>query len=42
MVEILKKTREQDPENGILVVTEGLFSMDADTADLNKTQQACK
>ena len=27
----LKKIREKDTENGILVVTEGLFSMDSDT-----------
>jgi glycine C-acetyltransferase len=34
MVEALQKTRESDPENAILVVTEGLFSMDSDTPDL--------
>jgi glycine C-acetyltransferase len=31
----LKATREKDPDNAILVVTEGLFSMDSDTPDLN-------
>lgn len=34
MVDILKRTRENDPDNAILVVTEGLFSMDSDTPDL--------
>ena len=42
MVESLKKTRESDPNNAILVITEGLFSMDSDTADLNETQRVCK
>ena len=31
---ILTKIRAKDKENGILVVTEGLFSMDSDTPDL--------
>src|SRR5260370_14362957 len=31
---ILSKIRAKDKENGILVVTEGLFSMDSDTPDL--------
>jgi 7-keto-8-aminopelargonate synthetase-like enzyme len=34
MVEALIKTREKNPDNAILVVTEGLFSMDSDTPDL--------
>lgn len=34
LVEALKKTREADSENAILVVTEGLFSMDSDTPNL--------
>lgn len=34
MVEELRKVREKDPDNAILVVTEGLFSMDSDTPDL--------
>lgn len=42
MVEALRKTREKDPDNAILVVTEGLFSMDSDTADLVETQKICK
>jgi len=42
MVETLKKTRESDPDNAILVVTEGLFSMDSDTPDLVETQKVCK
>lgn len=42
MVETLKKTRENDPDNAILVITEGLFSMDSDTADLVETQKICK
>lgn len=27
--------REKYPDSGIFVITEGLFSMDSDTADLN-------
>ena len=42
MLEALKEVRESDPDNAILVITEGLFSMDSDTPDINKTQQACK
>lgn len=38
----LKATREKDPNNAILVVTEGLFSMDSDTADLNEFQRITK
>lgn len=38
----LKQTREKNPEAGILVITEGLFSMDSDTADLNLFQQITK
>jgi len=34
LTETLQKTRENDKENAILVVTEGLFSMDSDTPDL--------
>lgn len=37
MVDLLK-----DTENAILVITEGLFSMDSDTADLVETQRICK
>lgn len=42
MVEALIKTRETNPDNAILVVTEGLFSMDSDTPDLVETQKICK
>lgn len=38
----LKETREKDQENSILVVTEGLFSMDADSPDLVAYQRICK
>lgn len=33
---VLAKVRKENPENGILVITEGLFSMDADTCDLDE------
>jgi 7-keto-8-aminopelargonate synthetase-like enzyme len=39
--EILAKIRAKDKENGILVITEGLFSMDSDTPDLAKLQALC-
>lgn len=35
----LAKIREKDAENGILVVTEGLFSMDSDTPDIKALQE---
>jgi glycine C-acetyltransferase len=38
---ILTKIRSKDKENGILVVTEGLFSMDSDTPDLAALQSLC-
>ena len=38
---ILAKIRARDKENGILVVTEGLFSMDSDTPDLAGLQALC-
>jgi 7-keto-8-aminopelargonate synthetase-like enzyme len=38
---ILSKIRAKDKENGILVVTEGLFSMDSDTPDLAALQSLC-
>lgn len=34
----LEKVRAKDPENGILVITEGLFSMDSDTPDIAALQ----
>jgi len=39
---ILAKIRAKDVENGILVVTEGLFSMDSDSPDLVGLQQLCR
>jgi 7-keto-8-aminopelargonate synthetase-like enzyme len=38
---ILSKIRAKDKENGILVVTESLFSMDSDTPDLAALQALC-
>ncbi len=38
---ILAKIRSRDQENGILVITEGLFSMDSDTPDLVALQSLC-
>jgi 7-keto-8-aminopelargonate synthetase-like enzyme len=38
---ILTKIRAKDKENGILVVTESLFSMDSDTPDLAGLQALC-
>jgi glycine C-acetyltransferase len=32
----IKEIREKYPDEGIFVITEGLFSMDADTTDLIK------
>ena len=37
----LKRIRAKDTTNGILVVTEGLFSMDSDTPDLKTLQSLC-
>jgi 7-keto-8-aminopelargonate synthetase-like enzyme len=39
---ILTRIRARDKENGILVVTEGLFSMDSDTPDLAALQTLCQ
>lgn len=39
--ELLAGIRARDRANGILVVTEGLFSMDADTPDLARLQALC-
>jgi glycine C-acetyltransferase len=37
----LKTIRAKDAENGIMVVTESLFSMDSDTPDLAAMQELC-
>src|ERR1700733_4180376 len=37
----LQKIRAKDTENGIMVVTEGLFSMDSDTPDIAALQNLC-
>jgi 7-keto-8-aminopelargonate synthetase-like enzyme len=39
--QILNKIRAKDKQNGILVITEGLFSMDSDTPDLAALQALC-
>jgi glycine C-acetyltransferase len=38
----LTNIRAKDTENGIMVVTEGLFSMDSDTPDLTAMQELCR
>jgi glycine C-acetyltransferase len=38
----LSAIREKDTQNGIMVVTEGLFSMDSDTPDLAGLQDVCR
>ncbi|MDN4038470.1 aminotransferase class I/II-fold pyridoxal phosphate-dependent enzyme [Massilia sp. YIM B02443] len=40
--ELLARIRAQDSANAILVVTEGLFSMDADSPDLPLLQHLCR
>lgn len=42
MEKMLKEVRAKDPNNAILVVTEGLFSMDSDSPDLKAYQRICK
>lgn len=37
----LKSIRKNDRKNGILVITEGLFSMDSDVPDIKKLQDYC-
>jgi 7-keto-8-aminopelargonate synthetase-like enzyme len=37
----LKRIRDNDSRNGILVVSEGLFSMDSDSPDIARLQEAC-
>lgn len=38
----LKTIRAKDSENGILVITEGLFSMDSDVPDIAAMQEICR
>jgi glycine C-acetyltransferase len=38
----LKEIRTNNPDVSILVVTEGLFSMDSDSPDLVAYQKICK
>jgi 7-keto-8-aminopelargonate synthetase-like enzyme len=38
----LKRIRDKDQENGILLITESLFSMDSDTPDLAALQTLCR
>lgn len=38
----LSKIRAKDTENAILVVTEGIFSMDSDSPDIHALQEACR
>lgn len=38
----LQAIRAKDSRNGILVITEGLFSMDADTPDIAGLQELCR
>jgi 7-keto-8-aminopelargonate synthetase-like enzyme len=38
----LRKIREKDTENGIMVITEGLFSMDSDTPNIIAMQELCR
>jgi glycine C-acetyltransferase len=38
----LKKIRDKDTQNAILVVTESLFSMDSDTPDIAALQDLCR
>ncbi len=38
---VLSEIRTKDHRGGILVITEGLFSMDADSPDLTRLQETC-
>jgi 7-keto-8-aminopelargonate synthetase-like enzyme len=39
---LLRRVRQRDPHHGILVVTEGCFSMDADSPDLPRLQRLAR
>ncbi len=41
ILSLLKDVRAKDTKNAVMVVTEGLFSMDADMPDLDCIQQMC-
>jgi glycine C-acetyltransferase len=41
-VRLLRRIRAADAENAVLVVTEGIFSMDGDSPDLPALQDACR
>lgn len=38
----LRSIRSRDAKNGILVITEGLFSMDSDSPDIPRMQEMCR
>ncbi|HYN86694.1 MAG TPA: aminotransferase class I/II-fold pyridoxal phosphate-dependent enzyme [Pyrinomonadaceae bacterium] len=38
----LEKIRAKDTENAVLVVTEGIFSMDSDSPDIRRLQDVCR
>ncbi|MFI6305945.1 aminotransferase class I/II-fold pyridoxal phosphate-dependent enzyme [Amycolatopsis thailandensis] len=40
--EALRDIRRKDADNGILVITESLFSMNSDTPDLRRLQELCR
>lgn len=40
--EHLREIRSSDPKGGILVISEGLFSMNSDTPDIGALQNACR
>jgi len=40
--ELLRRIRATDTRNGIMVITEGLYSMDSDVPDLRALQAACR
>ncbi|WP_019142937.1 aminotransferase class I/II-fold pyridoxal phosphate-dependent enzyme [Noviherbaspirillum massiliense] len=40
--QVLKDIRVRDAQHGILVITEGLFSMDSDMPDIPKLQSICR